>query len=375
MRNWLEVDINKLADNVEVVRGILPEACDIIAVVKANAYGHGEGKMARALESLGITRYAVASFEEALNIREEGVSGEVLVLSYVDPRDVLEAVRENITLTAISLEHAKALSDEALKNNVVLSVHMKINTGMNRVGFDIKTDDEKKELLQAYDLEGLNFTGIFSHFSSSDDMSDGADEYTVLQLDRFNKTLEYIESQGINPGLRHISNSGGIGKYSNARFDAVRCGALLYGYNTAMDAKLPVKPIAAWKTVVSCVRTLDENDAVSYSRHYIAKGGEEIATLCVGYADGYRRSLGCKESGNASVIINGHKCEIIGSICMDQMMVNVTGLGVKMGDVAILIGTSGEYTITADDLAEHSGTCMHDILASIGPRVERVYYE
>lgn len=369
MRNWLEVDLNKLAHNVDTVREILPEGCDLIAVVKANAYGHGEGKIARALEELGVSRFAVASLGEATNIRNEGVSGDVLVLSYVDPKDVLEAARDNITLAVISKEHAIALSDEAKKNNVNIKVHVKLNTGMNRVGFDCCEKEELEELASIYKLEGLDFTGIFSHFSSSDDLSDGADEYTKLQLERFENTLEYLKEKNINVGLRHISNSGGIGKYPNARFDAVRCGALLYGYNTAVDAPLPVVPIGSWKSVVSSVRTLKKGEAVSYSRHYIAKGGEKIATLCVGYADGYKRALGGKESGNAFVLINGKRCEIVGSICMDQMMVNVTDASVNAGDIAILMSED----LTADELAERAGTCMHDIIACIGPRVERVY--
>lgn len=369
MRNWLEVDLNKLAHNVDTVREILPEGCDLIAVVKANAYGHGEGKIARALEELGVSRFAVASLGEATNIRNEGVSGDVLVLSYVDPKDALEAVRDNITLAVISKEHAMALSDEAKKNNVSIKVHVKLNTGMNRVGFDCCEKEELEELASIYKLEGLDFTGIFSHFSSSDDLSDGADEYTKLQLERFENTLEYLKEKNINVGLRHISNSGGIGKYPNARFDAVRCGALLYGYNTAVDAPLPVIPIGSWKSVVSTVRTLKKGEAVSYSRHYIAKGGEKIATLCVGYADGYKRALGGKESGNAFVLINGKRCEIVGSICMDQMMVNVTDASVNAGDIAILMSED----LTADELAERAGTCMHDIIACIGPRVERVY--
>lgn len=369
MRNWLEVDLNKLAHNVDTVREILPEGCDLIAVVKANAYGHGEGKIARALEELGVSRFAVASLGEATNIRNEGVSGDVLVLSYVDPKDALEAVRDNITLAVISKEHAIALSDEAKKNNVSIKVHVKLNTGMNRVGFDCCEKEELEELASIYKLEGLDFTGIFSHFSSSDDLSDGADEYTKLQLERFENTLEYLKEKNINVGLRHISNSGGIGKYPNARFDAVRCGALLYGYNTAVDAPLPVIPIGSWKSVVSTVRTLKKGEAVSYSRHYIAKGGEKIATLCVGYADGYKRALGGKESGNAFVLINGKRCEIVGSICMDQMMVNVTDASVNAGDIAILMSED----LTADELAERAGTCMHDIIACIGPRVERVY--
>ena len=184
--------------------------------------------------------------------------------------------------------------------------------------------------------------------------------------------LAFLEKKGIDPGLRHISNSGGIGKYKEARFDAVRCGALMYGYNTAFDAPMDVHPVGTWRAKISCVRTLEEGDAVSYSRHYTAKGGERIATLCVGYADGYKRALSGKEDGPVGyVLVNGVKCPIVGNICMDQMMVDVSEADAKAGDAAVLMGEG----YTADDLAAAAGTCMHDILASIGPRVERVYVQ
>lgn len=370
MRNWLEVDLTKLAENLDTVREALPDDCGIIAVVKANAYGHGDAKVGRELEALGISRFAVASLGEGINLRQAGVLGDILVLSYVDPADAMEAYSENITLAAISMEYAKELSAIAAANGVRIKMHLKLNTGMNRVGFDCISEEDLEKLAEAYSLPGIEFTGIFSHFSSSDDMSEGADEYTRMQLSRFERALEFLKNRGIAPGLRHISNSGGIGKYKDARFDAVRCGALMYGYNTAMDAPMNVVPVGTWKAVVSCVRTLEPGAAVSYSRHYIAKGGEKIATLCVGYADGYKRAMSGREDGvHGCVLLCGKRCPIVGSICMDQMMVDVSGVDVKPGDVAVLMGED----LTADELAEFAGTCMHDILAGIGPRVERVY--
>ena len=372
MRNWLEVDLGRLKHNIDTVRGVLPEGCDIFAVVKANAYGHGEAKISRALSELGIVRFAVASLGEAQHIREEGIDGEILVLSYMAPEDVAEAVNNNITLAAISYEYAEEVGRIASSLGLSVKMHMKINTGMNRVGFDCRSDRDLKKIAEAYDIEGLYFTGIFSHFSSSDDLSEGAEEYTDMQLGNFEKVLSYLEKKGIDPGVRHISNSGAIGKYSSARFDAVRCGALMYGYNTAFDAPLPVKPVGTWKATVSCVRTLEEGDAVSYSRHYVAKGGEKIATLCVGYADGYKRALSGREDGpRGYVLINGTRCPIVGNICMDQMMADVSGLDVRQGDEAVLMGEG----YTADDIAEAAGTCMHDVISSIGPRVERIYIQ
>ena len=372
MRNWLEVDLNKLERNVDKVRSVLPEGCEMIAVVKANAYGHGEVNICRALSSMGVSRFAVASLEEALYIREENIAGDILVLSYVDPEDVAKAVNYNITLAGISYEYAKEVGKIAASLGFNAKMHLKINTGMNRVGFDCRNERDLETIADAYQLPGLEFTGIFSHFSSSDDLSEGADEYTHKQLDNFKKVLDFLEGKGIDPGLRHISNSGGIGKYEEARFDAVRCGALIYGYNTAMDAPMDVEPVGTWRAKISCIRTLEEGDAVSYSRHYIANGGERIATLCVGYADGYKRALSGREDGpRGFVLVGGVRCPIVGNICMDQMMVDVSEAEAEAGDSAVLMGEG----YTADDIAAAAGTCMHDVLASIGPRVERVYVQ
>ncbi|MBO4819089.1 MAG: alanine racemase [Firmicutes bacterium] len=372
MRNWLEVDLSKLQSNVDTVKSALPENCEIIAVVKANAYGHGEVNICRALDSMGVRRYAVASLEEAMYIREEGIGGDILVLSYIDPEDVAKAANNNITLAAISYPYTEEVGRIAASLGLNAKMHMKINTGMNRVGFDCRTDKDLELIADAYRVPGTEFTGIFSHFSSSDDLSEGAEEYTRMQLANFEKVLDFLEKKGIDPGLRHISNSGGIGKYKEARFDAVRCGALMYGYNTAFDAPMDVHPIGTWRAKISCIRTLEEGDAVSYSRHYKAKGGERIATLCVGYADGYKRALSGKEDGpRGFVLVNGVRCPIVGNICMDQMMADVSGAEAQAGDAAVLMGEG----YTADDLADAAGTCMHDILASIGPRVERVYVQ
>ncbi len=372
MRNWLEVDLNELKHNLDTVNAALPEGCSIIAVVKANAYGHGEAKICRALSGMGVNSYAVASLGEALYIREEGIGGDILVLSYVDPEDIPKAVENNITIAAISREYTEEAGRIASSLGMCVKMHMKINTGMNRVGFDCRDEKDLRIIEDAYRTEGIEFTGIFSHFSSSDDLSEGAQPYTDMQLERFEKVLAFLESKGIDPGIRHISNSGAIGKYPQARFDAVRCGALLYGYNTAFDAPMDVHPIGTWKATVSCIRTLEEGDAVSYSRHFIAKGGEKIATLCVGYADGYKRALSGREDGSGGfVLINGKRCPIVGNICMDQMMADVTGLDVNPGDSAVLMGKG----FTADDIAKIAGTCMHDVISSIGPRVERVYIQ
>lgn len=369
MRTWLEIDLNQIARNVDVVRATLPKNCQIIAVVKANAYGHGDIRISEHLERrCGIKMFAVACLEEALHLREGGITGEILVLGYVDPAEAHIAVEKNITLTVVSAEHAIKLSEAAQAMDIKIGCHLKINTGMNRIGFECKTFKQIVAVAGVYKLPGLDFTGIFSHLSSADDSSAGADPYTRLQIERFCKVLSFLSERGIKPGMRHISNSGGTAKYPQVSFDAVRCGALIYGYNTAKDAPLPIKPVMQWKTIISAVRDIDFGDAVSYSRMYIAKGPLKIASICVGYADGLPRSF----TNKGYVIINGVKCRSLGAVCMDQMMVDVSKVSgeIRMGDIATIID-EGQ---SADDLAAYAGTCMHDILAGISARVEKKYY-
>ena len=368
MRNKIEISLAQLKSNLNVIKDYLPEKTELIAVIKANAYGHGDVAIASYLETeCNVRMLAVAGLYEALRLRREGIKKDILVLSYVDPADLRTAFDNKITLSIISPEHAVAMSKAAAQLGITADVHLALNTGMNRIGFDCKTFKQMMTIAGVYKLPNLNFTGIFSHFSSSDDQSKGAEPYTKLQLDRFNKILSYLSERGINPGLRHIANSGAIGKYKNTAFDAVRCGALMYGYNTALDAKLPVKPIMKWEVAISTVRTLEFGDAVSYSRKFVAPDLMKIATLCVGYADGLPRSL----SNKGYVIIKGVKCPIVGNICMDQMMVDVSAVTeeIRMGELATIIGPGQ----TADDLAEEAGTCMHDILASLASRVARIY--
>jgi alanine racemase len=410
MRTWLEIDFSKMKKNLDVVKGVLPEGCELIAVVKANAYGHGFVKTAEKLAEFGVKRFAVACISEAMELREAKVPGSVLVLGSTEPADAAKAAENDITLACVGADHFEALrkAAEAYKKELgesakPLNIHVAVNTGMNRIGFDCKTEEQMDRIAAAYRAANgdpdspVRITGIFSHFSSADDTSEGADPYTKLQLSRYEAVLAHLNKLGIDPGLRHISNSGGIGKYPQARFDVVRCGALIYGYNTAMDAKLPVEPAMEWKTSVTVIRTIDKGDAVSYSRKFVADGPRVIATLGIGYADGLSRAL----SNKGYVLINGCKAPMVGNICMDQMMVDITEIQlqaeeaagadagkclnskecgcsgairpVKVGDEAIIIGRSGDLVITADDVAEIQGSCMHEVLSTIGRRVDRIY--
>ena len=370
-RTWLTVDLGRLCQNYDAVKAVLPEGCDIYAVLKANAYGQGDVSCAKALAAHGARRFAMATAQEGAALREAEIEGEILILSYVGAEDVPYLLQHRLTAAAASAEHARALNDAAAHAGAVLPVHLKLNTGMNRIGLDCGTPKQLEEIASLYALPHLRFDGIFSHFSSSDDGTPGAEDYCRKQLCRFTTALDFLTEHKIEPGCRHISNSGAIGKYPAARFDAVRCGALLAGYNTAVEAEpIDVLPAAEWRAAVTCVRTLAPGEAVSYSRKFVADRPTRAATVSVGYADGWPRAL----SNGGTVLLHGKRARILGNICMDQMMVDVTDIPeAKVGDVVVLIGRDGALTQTADDVAAMAGSCMHEIMSRIGSRVEREY--
>ena len=369
-RTWLTVDLDRMKKNCDIIRQTLPPGCKLFAVVKANAYGQGDTVCARALEAYGIGTFCVATTGEAVTLRKAGVRGSILILSYVGEEDVPTLLENNLITAVAGYEHAEMLSAAAGKAGGVLRCHLKVNTGMNRIGFDCGTAEQLEKIAAAYKLPNLRFEGIFSHFSSSDDGSEGAEPYSRMQLARWQAVLSFLSSRGIDPGVRHISNSGAIARYPEARYDAVRSGALIAGYNTSPEVTLAVEPCAAWQAAITCIRDIPAGAAVSYSRHFVAEAPTRVATVAIGYADGWPRVL----SNRGTVLLHGKRTRILGNICMDQMMVDVTDIPeAKVGDAVTLIGRDGELTQTADDVAAEAGSCMHEIMSRIGTRVERVY--
>jgi len=370
-RNRLTVDLGRLEQNLAAVRARIPAGCAVFAVIKANAYGHGDIACAKALERFGVGMFCVAALSEAIALREAGIEGDLLVLSHVGAQHVPAMLERRILPTAVDAAHARELEAAAASCGAVLPLHLKVNTGMNRIGFDCDTEEQLEAIAAAYALPHLRFTGIFSHFSSSDDASDGAEDYSLAQIEAFSRVLAFLRGRGIDPGVRHFANSGAVAKYPQAAFDAVRAGALLMGYNTATDAEpLPVLPCGTWRAAITCIRTAPAGACVSYSRRFRAEAPTRIATVAVGYADGWPRAL----SDGGTVLLHGKRARILGNICMDQMMVDVTGIPeAAVGDPVTLIGCDGALAQTADDVAAQAGSCMHEILSRIGERVEREY--
>lgn len=373
-RAWLEIDLDRMAQNLAEVRRRLSPGCKVCGVVKADGYGQGAVMMAKRLAREGVDFFAVATLLEGKELRDARITGEILVLSYTDPSLTSELLACDLIQSVSSPEYAAALDEAARAAGGRLKAHIKLDTGMTRTGFDCGTPEELDRVAVACRLPGLKITGTFSHFSSSDDGSEGADEYCLRQLERFTAALDGLAARKISTGIRHICNSGGIQKYPQAHFDMVRCGAILSGYPTAchVGAWPDIRPITSLKTTVTCLREIEPGTCVSYSRTFRAPKRMRVAVLPIGYADGYPRAL----SSKGRVILHGRWAGQIGRVCMDQMMVDVTGIpDVRLGDTAVILGGDGALFQNADEVAAQAGSCMHELLSRLGPRLQRLYFE
>lgn len=372
-RAWLEIDLDRLHYNLAQLRAHLAPGCTVLAVLKADAYGQGAVPIARYLERHeGITRFCVACLSEAIALREAGIAGEILVLAYTVPELTGALLDYDLTQSVASSGYALALDEEARTAGGVVKMHIKLDTGMTRTGFDCKTPEELEQVAGVYRLPNLTATGTFSHFSSADDGGEGADDYCHMQIARFNAAIAALKAQGCETGMLHMCNTGGAQKYTQAHFDMVRCGAELAGYNTA--AHIPpwtLKIVTALKTTVISLRDIDTGTPVSYSRTFKAEKPLRVAVLSIGYADGYPRNL----SRVGRVMLHGKWARQLGNVCMDQMIVDVTDIPeVKLGDTATIIGEDGDLIQTADDIGAQYGSCMHEVLSRLGGRLQRLYY-
>lgn len=373
-RAWLEIDLDRMAQNLGIIRRHLTPGCRFCAVLKADGYGQGAVMLARRLVREGVDFFAVATLGEGRALREAGIGGEILVLSPTDPSLAAALLESGLTQAAGSPSYAARLSEEARKAGGRIRCHIKLDTGMTRTGFDCRTEAELDAAAAAYALPGLRVTGTFSHFSSSDDPTEGAEEYSLGQIRRFSNALAGLRARGADPGIRHMCNSGGIQKYPQAHFDMVRGGAILSGYPTACEVEQwpGILPIASLKTAVTCLRQIEAGTCISYSRTFRAPEAMRVAVLAIGYADGYPRAL----SRRGRVMLHGRWAPVLGNVCMDQMMVDVTGIPeTQPGDIAVILGEDGPLSQTADDLGREANSCMHEILSRLGPRLQRLYLE
>lgn len=367
-RTWAEIDLLALEENFREIKKLCRET-KIMSVVKANAYGHSVSVIAPKLEKLGTDAFAVSNIDEALQLREIGITKPILILGYTPIELAKELSENNISQCVYSLEYARLLSKEAKAQNVNVKIHIKLDTGMSRLGFNFKTADfpEFSDALEAAKQENLILEGIFTHFALADRENPSDNDFTNEQFNLFKKGVELLKEKGLNPEFVHCCNSAALVLDSEKQLDYVRPGVILYGLapSDSVSEKINLKPVMTLKSVVSMVKEIKKDDTVSYGRTFKAEKTIRTATVAAGYADGYPRLL----SNDYYVLINGKKAKILGRICMDQLTVDVSDIpDVKMGDEVILFGKE----LPVDVLAEKCGTINYEIVCGISPRVPRI---
>lgn len=369
-RAWAEIHLDNIEHNVKEVVKRVGKMTEIMAVVKADAYGHGVFETVPTLIESGASRLAVSMIDEAIQLREFGVKLPILVLGYTEPSRAEDVINYNITQTVFSHELATALSDAAVKLGKQAKIHIKIDTGMTRVGF-MPGYNAVKDVVRINELPGIIIEGLFSHFASADELDQ---EYTMLQYERFESIIQELNRIGILIPVKHIANSASVIQYPNLHLNMVRPGIILYGLYPSNDVDkslINLKPAMELKAKIVLVKEVEEGTPVSYGRTFVTKRKSRIATLPIGYADGYSRLL----SSKGRVLIHGEYAPIVGNICMDQCMVDVTDIKseVKTGDEAVIFGTQANKKITVDEIAQLCSTINYEVVSLIGKRIPRVY--
>ncbi len=372
-RTWAEIDLDSLRTNTEAVRGCLSDTTELLAVVKADAYGHGDRMVSRELAGMGVNRFGVSNFEEAVGLRNAGIGGEILIFGVTPPTLAKELAEYRVTQAILNFDYARQLSQAAQQAGVTVEGHLKLDTGMGRIGFVVgRPSGAKETLAAACRLPGLRVTGAFSHFSSSDDLSEEGVRYTREQYLRFRSATEELKAAGISLPFLHLQNSAAIVNYPEYQFDGARAGIILYGQplDYLPGHSLALKPVMSLRSTVAMVKDVRPGDCISYSRTFRAERPMRIATVPVGYADGYLRAF----SNKADVLIRGRRARVVGNVCMDQMMVDVTGIpDAACGDLVTLVGRDGDAEITFSELAALAGTIHYELLCLVGKRVPRLY--
>lgn len=366
MRTWAEVSLGNIRHNVENIRSTLPQGTKFLGVVKADAYGHGAVPVTKAVLEAGAEYLAVACLSEAEELRDAGIEAPILILGVTPAEYAGELARFRITQAVSSLEYAKALSGNLTSP---LKVHMKLDTGMSRTGFNTTRPEKFSDIVEALRLPNLDFEGVFTHFCVSDSFGD---PFTQVQHGRFVETIDKAEkASGRRFAIKHCANSGAVINYPELAHDMVRPGVITYGmYPAAEHGKLDLRPAMQLKSRVFAVTEHDAGDTISYGRTFTADRPMRFAVVPIGYADGLHRAL----SNKLEVLINGVRCRQRGRICMDMCMVDVTDLpACRVGDLVTVFGTDGDETILADELAEKAGTINYEITCALSRRVPRLY--
>lgn len=371
-RAWAQVSLDAIASNMQNIRRYTSKQAQIMAVVKADAYGHGFLQVAKTLLENGADSFAVAVLEEAKQLRSRGIDVPVLILGNTN-RDLCEDLIDyDVMPTVFSYDMAKALSDAAVKKNKDAKLHIKLDTGMSRIGY---LCDEKHalqticEIKRIAALPNIEIDGIFTHLSCADEDEDA---YTKMQFGRFMNICGSLQKDGVRIGKRHVCNSAGLVLYKEMHLDMVRPGVILYGLHPSplTEQKIELKSAMSLKARVTQVKRIEEEIGVSYGKEYIVQPPAVLATIPIGYADGYSRLL----AGKAYVLWQGRHLPVVGRICMDQCMINATNAdNIKVDDIVTIMGSDGDERISASELAGYMGTINYEIVCLIGKRIPRIY--
>ena len=365
------VNLKAIRHNIREVKNKLQENTKLMLIIKADAYGHGAIPIAKAISNDNLAdAYGVAIIEEAIELRNAGISLPILVLGFTPKEQYHLVVANDVMQTVFQYEMAKELSMEAKKQGKTAKIHIKIDTGMSRIGFN--TEEGINEIKRIAKLENIQIEGLFSHFAQADESDKSS---TMKQLKRYMDFVHRLEREGIHIPVKHISNSAGVLNFPEAEFDMVRCGIVTYGIypsNEVNKTEVELIPVMEIKTHVIFVKEVDAGVPISYGATYYTKRKTKVATIPVGYADGYSRNL----SGCGMVIIHGKFAPIIGRICMDQFMVDVTDIDdINQGDTVTLLGKDGDVCITAEELSEWSHSFPYELVCTVGKRIPRVYFD
>ncbi len=360
---WLEINLNTIKSNVRELLRI--SQTELMAIVKANGYGHGASEVAHAAVDAGATWCGVARLEEAISLRRSGVNCQILVMGYTSPDRTAEAVNHNISLTIYDQQIGEAYAEQAKKFGSGLRLHIKVDTGMGRLGISPDTAQEFIEKLAR--LPQVNIEGLFTHFARADEPQA---ETTSRQLERFDHLVRNLKAVGIAPQYIHASNSAAILNYPQANYDLVRPGITMYGFPPAPETPIPdsIRPAIVWKTRLTSVRNFPVGHGISYGHIYHTTRTERIGSIAIGYADGFRRV-----NGNIA-LVHGKRVPVVGRVCMDQCMLQLDDVpDAAIGDEVVLLGSQGEEHITAEEIGERWGSFNYEVICGLSARLPRIY--
>lgn len=374
-RTWAEISLNAIEHNYNVIRNKVADGTKVCCVIKADGYGHGAVELSQIYEKLGADFFAVSNIDEGIEIRKSGSKLPIVILGYTPVSEAINLATYNISQAVFSLEYAKELSEKCVEEDCICKMHIKVDSGMSRIGFmcqEFPRDEYSiEEICEACCLPNLEVEGLFTHFCVSDEDAEGR-EFTNKQYENFIHVRDSLKKRCVDISVVHCSNSGAIEDYPETCCDMVRAGIILYGLapSSKLADRLDLVPAMTLKTVVAFVKEVQKGATISYGRTFTADRKMKIATVPIGYADGFIR----QNAKDGYMMVNGKKAKIVGRICMDQTMLDVTDIeDVKTGDEVVVFGTGENGEPTADSLAENTGTINYETVCLVGKRVPRIY--